>query len=428
VLSDFLGLDTILHVAEHLSEAYGDRFYVHQGMKKLVDEGKLGVKSGGDGFYKDGEPQLEGDGDPPEGLTEQFQLKALVEACLLLEERVASAREIDLGMMAGAGLDPRRGLFPPFWGADLRGLDEVLQRLEALEEEHGERFAAPRTIKRLVAQGRLGEKSGQGFYAYAKPDEGDQTDTVKLETRGEVAIAWLANPPMNAISPQVIKDLDAVWNRIKDGGEVRSMVICSSMPVVYSAGADIKSFTTMDEAGGRELIDTGHALLRDFGRSRVTTIAAVNAIAFGGGCEMAMACDFRIAADSAIFGQPEIKLGILPGFGGTQRLPRLVGAPKALEMNLVGDAVTAAMAREYGLVHRVVPDHELFDTALGWARGLAERPPVAVEQIKQASAKGDLDEGIEAEKQAFATAFQSEDAREGIAAFLAKRKPHWKGK
>ncbi len=428
VLSDFLGLDTITHVAEHLREAYGDRFYVHEGMKKLVADGKLGVKSGGDGFYKEGEPQIDGDGDPPDDLIEQFQLKALVEATLLLEERVASAREIDLGMMAGAGLDPRRGLFPPFWGADLRGLDEVLERLEALEEAHGERFAPPRTIKRLVAQGRLGEKSGQGFYAYPKPDEGDQADTVKLETRGEVAIAWLANPPMNAIAPQVIKDLETVWNRVKDGGEVRAMVICSSMPVVYSAGADIKSFTKMDEAGGRELIDTGHAVLRDLGRAGVATIAAVNAIAFGGGCELAMACDFRIAAESAIFGQPEIKLGILPGFGGTQRLPRLVGPPKALEMNLIGDAITAPEAREYGLVHRVVPDHELFDTALSWGRKLAEMPPIAMEQIKQVSGKGDLDEGIEAEKQAFATAFQTDDAREGISAFLGKRKPHWQGK
>ena len=103
------------------------------------------------------------------------------------------------------------------------------------------------------------------------------------------------------------------------------MVIASSIPVVFSAGADIKAFTQMDEAGGEELIHSGHALLRDMGRSRVTTIAAVNSLAFGGGCELAMACDFRIAAESAVFGQPEIKLGIIPGFGGTQRLPRLVG-------------------------------------------------------------------------------------------------------
>jgi len=140
-----------------------------------------------------------------------------------------------------------------------------------------------------------------------------------------------------------------------------------------------------------------------------------------------MACDFRIAAYSAVFGQPEIKLGIIPGFGGTQRLPRLVGPEKALEMNLIGDAITAHSALDHGLVNRVVPDHELFDTALAWARKLAGQAPLAVEEIKKVSHKGDLDEGIEAEKQGFADAFKTEDAKEGISAFLGKRKANWKG-
>jgi enoyl-CoA hydratase/3-hydroxyacyl-CoA dehydrogenase len=428
VLGDMLGLDTILHVAEHLRSSYGESFYVHEGMKKLVSEGKLGAKSGGDGFYKEGEPQLEGDADPPEELGELFTLKAFVEACLLLEERVSTVREIDLGMMAGAGLDPRRNLFPPFWKADLEGLDTYLEKLERLEESHGERFAPPRILRRLVAQGRHGLKSGQGFYPYPQADDGDQTDTVKLETRDDVAIAWLANPPMNAVSPQVIRDLKTVWEKVNSEGKVGAMLIASSIPVVFSAGADIKAFTKMDEAGGEELVHTGHALLRELGSSRVSTVAAVNSIAFGGGCELVMACDFRIAAESAIFGQPEIKLGILPGFGGTQRLPRLVGPGKALEMNLVGDAITAGEAFAHGLATRVVPDHELFDTGLAWARKLAGQAPLAVEQIKKASHKGDLDEGIEAEKGAFATAFTSEDGKEGVAAFLEKRSPKWRGR
>jgi enoyl-CoA hydratase/3-hydroxyacyl-CoA dehydrogenase len=184
----------------------------------------------------------------------------------------------------------------------------------------------------------------------------------------------------------------------------------------------------MDEAGGEDLINAGHALLRDIGLSRVSTVAAVNALAFGGGCELAMACNFRIAAESAVFGQPEIKLGIIPGFGGTQRLPRLVGDPKALEMNLIGDAVSAGEAEAYGLANRVVPDHELFDTALSWARKLAGQAPVAVEQAKLASDDPDLNEGIEQEKAGFRTAFTSADAREGIGAFLGKRSPKWEGK
>src|SRR3954469_18415194 len=191
-LVDLLGLDTVLHVAEHLNESYGDSFYVHKGMQKLVADGKLGAKSGGSGFYENGEPQIEGDGDPDgEKLAELMKLKAIVEAGLVLEEGVCTVRDIDLGMMAGAGMDPRRGIFPPFMGADMLGLDVVLEKLEDAQNEHGDRFEPPTVLKRLVAQGHLGEKSGQGFYAYARPDEGDQPDAVKLETRGEVAIAWL---------------------------------------------------------------------------------------------------------------------------------------------------------------------------------------------------------------------------------------------
>jgi enoyl-CoA hydratase / 3-hydroxyacyl-CoA dehydrogenase len=428
-LVDLLGLDTVLHVAEHLQEAYGDSFYVHKGMQKLVADGKLGAKSGGSGFYENGEPQIEGDGEPDgEALAELMKLKAVVESCLVLDEGVCTVRNIDLGMMAGAGMDPRRGIFPPFMGADMMGLDVVLEKLEAAQNEHGDRFEPPTVLKRLVAQGRLGQKSGQGFYAYPQPDEGDQPDTVKLETRDEVAVAWLVNPPMNAISPQVIKDLGAVWEKVKSGGEVKAVVVASSNPVVFSAGADIKAFTQMDEAGGEELIHSGHALLREMGSHRISTVAAVNSLAFGGGCELAMACDFRIAAESAVFGQPEVKLGIIPGFGGTQRLPRLVGQGKALEMNLIGDAVLSDEAEAYGLASRVVPDHELFDTAIAWARGLAGQAPIALEQIKRVSANGDLDAGIEAEKAGFAEAFRSEDAKEGIGAFLGKRTAKWQGK
>lgn len=428
-LTDLLGLDTVLHVAEHLADSYGEGFYVHGGLKKLVGEGKLGAKSGGEGFFKDGGQTIPGEVEPDaEELVAMFTSRALIEACLLVEEGVCSVRDIDLGMMAGAGLDPRKGLFPPFWKADLEGLDTVLETIEGLEEKHGERFAPPVTLKRLVAQGRLGLRAGQGFYPYPRPDEGEQAETVKLETRGDVAIAWLANAPMNAISPDVIRDLGSVWERVKADDSVGAMVVASSIPVVFSAGADIKAFTQMDEGAGEELLHTAHALLRELGSESTATIAAVNSIAFGGGCELAMACDVRIAAEAAVFGQPEIKLGIVPGFGGTQRLPRLVGPNKALEMNLVGDTVLAGEALDSGLANRVVPDHELFETALMWARKLAGQAPIAREQIKRASHKGDLDEGIEAEKQAFATAFGSEDAKEGISAFLAKRTPKWRGR
>jgi enoyl-CoA hydratase/3-hydroxyacyl-CoA dehydrogenase len=430
-LINLLGLDTVLHVAEHLIESYGEeRFFVPKGMQKLVADGKLGAKTGGDGFYSpSGEPNLAGENDPDiDELVELLSLKTFLEACLVLEEGVASHRDIDFGMMAGAGLDPRRGLLPPFMRADVDGLDTVLERMENAQEKFGERFTPPAILRRLVAQGRLGQKTGQGFYAYPQPDAEQPAEVIKLETREDgVAIAWLANGQMNSISPQVAHDLAKVWQQIKSGG-VRALVIASSNPMLYSAGADIKAFTTMDAAAGEQLIHDTHALFKELGEGQIATIAAVNGLAFGGGCELSMACDVRIAARSALFGQPEIKLGIIPGFGGTQRLPRLVGANKALEMNLVGDPMGAEEAFEFGLVNRVVEDHELLDTALAWARKLAQQAPLALEQIKRISAAGDLDQGIEDEKRAFAEVFASDDAKEGISAFLGKRAPHFQGK
>jgi enoyl-CoA hydratase / 3-hydroxyacyl-CoA dehydrogenase len=355
-------------------------------------------------------------------LVDRFTLKALVESCLVLEEGISSMKDIDLGMMAGAGLIP-----PPFARADQIGLDEVLAKLERASREWGESFAPPMILRRLVAQGRLGVKTGQGFFPYARADAGWDESPVKLETRGRIAIAWLDNPPANSLAPAVVEALVKLWDAARASG-VRALVFASANPMLFSAGADIKAFTKMDAAGGKELVDQMHALLRDMETSRIATIAAVNALAFGGGCELAMACDFRIAAESATFGQPEINLGIIPGFGGTQRLPRLVGEARAREMNLTGEPIGAEEAYRLGLATRIVPDHELHETALAWARKLAGQAPLAVQAIKTVSANGDLDAGIEAEKQRFGAVFGSDDASEGISAFLQKRTARFEGK
>src|SRR5918997_3525297 len=326
-----------------------------------------------------------------EALVQRMGLKTLVESCLVLEEGVASAKDIEMGMMMGAGILPG-----PFTRADEAGLDTVLEQLERAQREWGDAFEPPVLLRGFVAQGRLGKKSGQGFFPYP-------------------------------LSPQAVRDLISVWEQVE--GSARAFVIASSNIFTFSAGADIKEFTKMSpDAEGADLVRSAHRFMRGMEQSSTVTIAAVNSIAFGGVCELAMACDLRIAAKSAVFGQPEINLGIIPGFGGTQRLPRLVGDSKAKEMNLTGDAVLAREAREIGLADDLVPDEQLLDVAVSWARKLGEQAPLAVEQVKVVSNKGDLDEGIEAEKEGFAKVFLSEDGREGISAFLEKRKPEWKGK
>ena len=353
-------------------------------------------------------------------LSELFLLRTFHEACLVLEDGVGTIKDIDLGMQAGAGLEP------PFARADRVGLDVILEALERRVADGDETFEPPTLLRRLVSQGRLGVASGQGFYAYPRPDAGYEDAPVKLESRGDIAIAWLDRPPANSLAPEMVEALKRVWIEVESAG-TRVLVIASANPQLFCAGADIKAFSRMDADAGRRLLEETHALFRSFERSAVLTIAAVNATALGGGNELLMACDIRLGAASASFGQPEINLGLIPGFGGTQRLPRLVGSAKALEMNLTAEPILAEEAYELGLIHRLVPDHELFDTALGWARTLAEKAPLAVADIKRISGMSDLDAGLAAEKEAFARIFSSADAREGIAAFVEKRRARFTG-
>jgi enoyl-CoA hydratase/carnithine racemase len=340
-------------------------------------------------------------------------LKAFVEACLILEEGIAGVRDID----AGTGR--------VFAKADARGLDDLLEALERAESRWGEHFEPPLILRRLVAQGRLGVRSRQGFYPYPQVDA--EFGPVKLDLRGDIAVVWIDNPPANSLGPATIEGLAAAWGDVVARG-ARAMVLASASPALFCAGADIKAFTQWDAGSGREHLERIHALGRSWETSRLTTIAAVNGLAFGGGCEIAMACDVRLAGRSATFGQPEINLGLIPGFGGTQRLARLVGPAKALEMNTVGDPISADEAFEYGLANRVVEDHELFDAALAWGRKLAGQAPLAVEEIKRVSHHGDLDAGLAAERDAFLRVHGSADGREGVAAFIEKRAPNFQGR
>ncbi len=275
-LADVLGLDTVLGVAKHLRASYGDRFFVHAQMQQLVAAGNLGAKTG-KGFYEHG-PDTDS-----AALVDRFTLKALVESCLVLEEGVASMKDIDLGMMAGAGIIP-----PPFARADQIGLDTVLGKLEQAAQDWGENFEPPTILRRLVAQGRLGVKAGQGFFPYARPDPGWDESPVKLETRVRLRSHGSPARPRTRSRRRSFRPCRRSGTPYRSAN-VRAFVFASANPMLFCAGADIKAFTMMDAAAGKDLLDRMHSLLRQMETSSVATVAAVNAGAFGGGCELAMA-------------------------------------------------------------------------------------------------------------------------------------------
>jgi enoyl-CoA hydratase len=252
------------------------------------------------------------------------------------------------------------------------------------------------------------------------------TPPVRAASQGPVRLLTIAHPPVNAISRAVASGLLEALTAAEADPDCRALVVTGEGERFFSAGADVTEFLSAAPGLGSAGMDVTTRLET----SPLPVIAAVNGVAFGGGCEIALACDLRICAEEARFGQPEIKLGIIPGWGGTQRLGRLIGPGRALQMLLSGDPVDAPRAEELGLVSRVVPAARLLEEALAVATTLAQRAPLAVAAIKRAvrqGAVGGLDAGLEAEAAEFARLFESEDAREGIAAFLAKRPPVWKG-
>jgi enoyl-CoA hydratase len=255
------------------------------------------------------------------------------------------------------------------------------------------------------------------------------SEPVRVDRDGAVAVLTIDNPPANAVSRAVITGLrDAVAEIGKPSSGVRCAVLTGAGERFFAAGADIKEFQTL----GADNIDAGQALTLEMERCPVPIVAAVNGIAFGGGCELALACDVRIASSAARFGQPEINLGIIPGWGGTQRLPRLIGAGRAMPLLLTGDPIDAPTALEWGLVSAVVEPGELLDAARALAGKVASRAPLALRATKRAvhngAAAASLAEALEVERAEFVGVFQSEDATEGVTAFLAKRVPEWRGR
>ena len=248
---------------------------------------------------------------------------------------------------------------------------------------------------------------------------------VLLEKKGHYAVATINRPKaLNALNSQVLEDLNELVDLVTADEEIRALVLTGAGEKAFVAGADIGEMSTLTKAEGEAFGKKGNDVFRKLETMPVPVIAAINGFALGGGCELSMSCDIRIAAANAKFGQPECNLGILPGFGGTQRLARLVGKGRAKELIFTCDYITADEAYRIGLANKVVPQEELMDTCIAMAEKILTKGSYAISLAKMCIETGmdtDLDSGLDMEATNFGLSFATADKKEGMTAFLEKR-------
>jgi enoyl-CoA hydratase len=254
---------------------------------------------------------------------------------------------------------------------------------------------------------------------------------VRLERRGPVALLWLDQPPVNVLSATVLDALSARLDEVERDPSSRVVVIASAQERAFAAGANIREMAPMGPAAARRHGGRGQRVTTRLERLPLPVLAAVHGVCVGGGCELALACDLIVASEDAVFGQPEINLGVMPGWGGTRRLPRRVGAARARWWIFGGDTVTAAEALAQGLLFRVVPRSELLPTAIRLAEELARKPALALAAAKYSindALDPGRDTGLRYELALWSRLFGTVDQREGMEAFLAKRSPNFAGR
>lgn len=416
-LSDMTGIDIGYHVRKEAGKP------IPPIVEEKVEAEELGQKTGKGYYdYEDGEGTTYEAGQGDDVDTLRIESRIINEAAKLIGNDVATADAIDTGLRLGAG-------FPegPCRRADKIGLDTVLEKLDDLHEEYGEeRYEADDYLRELVEDGNTGEDAGAGFYDYGDSAERDYT-TINhtLDDDGLLEIELDRQARMNALNGDMMDEIVHLLENV-DVDEVRAVTFEGAGDRAFCAGADITGFAGIEphEVEVTPVFQT----VNDFPRP---TLAKIDGYCLGGGNELALACDLRIATEDSQFGFPEINLGLIPGGGGTQRAIRMLTEARAKELVFRGNRIDGELAEEWGLINRAVDDDELDETVEEYVSDLVNGPPIALRKAKKVMNEGrdqDISAGLELESQAFGLLLSTDDMMEGASAFMEDRDPEFEGK
>jgi enoyl-CoA hydratase/3-hydroxyacyl-CoA dehydrogenase len=421
-LGDQVGHDVTYHVLEYMHEVLGDAYEPAPFLEELVEEERYGKKSG-EGVYD----YEDGDGaDVPtdagsEAIADRLVAVMANEVGNLVGGDVADPADIDEAVMLGAG-------FPdgPAKIADDRGLETLVETLEELGEatDHP-RFEVSEGLRSAAAEG--------GFHGGGDDDDGVEFTNIEVRYPGDMVgqIVLDREARMNTINPALMEELSEAVDLFEDDDDVRAVLITGKGDRAFSAGADVTSMASgADPLDAIELSRNGQRTFGKLEEADMPVVAGIDGFALGGGFELALCCDFRIASERSELGTPEHDLGLLPGWGGTQRLMRIAGFGRAKEIVFTADRYDPETMYDYDVVTEVVPNDEFEERAHEFAADLAAGPPVSQKLTKRAMLRGweDVDAGLELEAQAFGHLINTDDLMEGITAFMGDGEPEFEGK
>lgn len=421
-LADVVGIDVAVDVLEYIHEMLGDAYEPCPLLLEKVEEGELGQKTG-QGFYSyEEDDSVEIPADMTDEMVEERMLAMMAnEVAKLLDEDVADRGDIDDAMMLGAG-------FPdgPSRIADEHGVEALYEHLKERFESTGHpRFEPSPRLASAVESGGFRVEAEMTMTEY---------ETIRIEGPGEdyVAEVVIDRPHrMNSVSEELLHELDDALDHLADDEGVRAIILRGAGDRAFSAGADIQSMagSGADPIASVELSRLGQRVFGKLERIDVPVVAQIDGYCLGGGMELATGADFRLASERSTLGQPEHNLGLLPGWGGTQRLQHIVGLGRAKEIIFTAEHYDAKTMQEYGFINEVVDSSDLAERTREFAADLAAGPPIAQRYTKRAMHLGrqDIDAGLEIESHAFGQLMSTDDLMEGFTAFMSDRDPEFEG-